>query len=64
MSHLLTNLNEIREWLMVGAELYICYILTREYYWGRSDMDIKREEKRKQAKRKMTFESITTGEGK
>lgn len=39
------------KWLDTGLETYIAYILTREYYWGRSDTDIKREVARKKAAR-------------
>jgi len=35
----------------MAREAYIAYILTREYYWGRSDTDIKREVARKKAAR-------------
>lgn len=38
-------------WLDTALEAYIAYILTREYYWGRSDTDIKREVARKKAAR-------------
>ena len=34
-------------WLDTVLEAYIAYILTREYYWGRSDTDLKREAVRK-----------------
>lgn len=39
------------KWLDTALETYIAYILTREYYWGRSDTDIKREVARKKAAR-------------
>lgn len=39
------------KWLDTALEAYIAYILTREYYWGRSDTDIKREVARKKAAR-------------
>jgi len=45
-------------------EAYIAVILTLEYYWGRSDTDIRREEKRKAKKREPRYDSLTTGEGK
>ncbi len=54
----------MHEWLNTLLELYICAILTAEYFYGRSDADIKREEKRKQAKRKLNFETLNQGEGK
>ena len=55
---------DLHQWLDTILEAYIAYILTREYYYGRSDSDLKKEEKRKQAKKKPEFESLTTGEGK
>lgn len=39
------------KWLDTALETYIAYILTREYYWGRSDTDIKREVARRKAAR-------------
>ncbi len=42
----------IHQWLDTLLELYICFILTMEYFWGRSDSDIKHEEKRKRAAKK------------
>ena len=44
-------------------EAYIALILTAEYFFGRSDTDIKREESRKR-KKKIEFESLTNGEMK
>lgn len=53
------------EWMRDGFDLYICVILTLEYLWGRSDTDIKNEAKRKKkAREKYSFESLTSGEGK
>lgn len=47
-------------WLDTALEAYIAYILTREYYWGRSDTDIKREMTRKKAAReKLRTEAAT-----
>lgn len=47
------------------VSLYSAVILTVEYYWGRSDTDIKRETVRKKAAReKYKFETLTDGEGK
>lgn len=54
----------MHQWLDTILELYICGILTAEYFYGRSDADIKREEKRKASKRKMQFDVLTQGEGK
>ncbi len=51
-------------WIDTILEAYIAVVLTVEYLWGRSDTDIKKEEKRKQAKREPRFENLTTGEGK
>lgn len=49
------------EWM----DLYICVILTVEYYWGRSDTDIKREaQKKRKAREKYLFDHLTMGEGK
>lgn len=49
-------------WLDTIVEIYIAVILTVEYFWGRSDADLKREEKRR--RKKPTFENLTTGEMK
>lgn len=47
------------------VSLYSAFILTVEYFWGRSDTDIKREAVRKKAAReKYKFETLTDGEGK
>lgn len=51
-------------WLDTFLELYIAVILTVEYLWGRSDTDIKKEEKRTAAKRKPNFDTLNQGEGK
>jgi len=55
---------DLHQWLDTILEAYIAYILTREYYYGRSDSDLKKEEKRRQAKKKPEYESLPTGEGK
>jgi hypothetical protein len=48
-----------------GLELYVCIILTVEYFYGRSDSDIKSEAKRKKkAREKYHFEALNIGEGK
>lgn len=55
----------MHEWLDTLLEAYICLILTLEYFWGRSDMDIKNEVRRKKkAREKYNFEQLTQGEGK
>ncbi len=41
------------------AEIYICVILTVEYFWGRSDTDIKREAKRRIRAKKEAKEAET-----
>lgn len=47
------------------VETYIAGILTAEYFYGRSDADMKNEAKRKRKFReKYRFESLTNGEGK
>lgn len=47
------------------VELSILIVLLAEYFFGRSDTDIKNEAKRKRkAREKYHFESMTTGEGK
>ena len=40
----------MHNWLDTILEAYIAYILTMEYFYGRSDTDIKREEKRRKTK--------------
>lgn len=48
-----------------AVETAILVVLLAEYFWGRSDTDIKREVTRKKAAReKYKFEQLTTGEGK
>ena len=47
------------------VEVAILIVLLAEYFYGRSDMDIKNEAKRKKkAREKYNFESLTSGEGK
>jgi len=44
-------------------EAYIALMLTVEYFWGRSDMDMRNEAKKKRKMReKYNFEKLTTGE--
>lgn len=53
------------EILSLIVEIYIAGILTAEYFWGRSDADMKNEAKRKRKFReKYRFERLTDGEGK
>ncbi len=54
----------MHEWLDTILEAYIALVLTMEYFLGRSDVDLQREEKRKAKKREPRFENLTTGEGK
>lgn len=54
----------MHEWIDTLLELYIAIILTVEYLWGRSDTDIKKEEKRRAAKRKPEFDGLNQGEMK
>lgn len=47
------------------ADVYGAVILTVEYFWGRSDTDMKREAKSKRKFReKYNFDRLTEGEGK
>jgi len=57
---------QVREWLMILLDFYICVILTIEYFWGRSDSDLKNEAKKKTKIRRerYQFENLTTGEGR
>lgn len=56
-------LSEVREWVMLGAELYVCYILKKEF-----DFDADKYERQEQRKRKkkdpIPQEGLTTGEHK
>jgi hypothetical protein len=55
----------IYEILSVFLEGYIALILTAEYFFGRSDTDMKNEARRKRKFReKYKFESLTMGEGR
>lgn len=46
-------------------EAYIAGILTLEYFWGRSDTDMRNEARKKRKLReKYRFETLTDGEGK
>lgn len=46
-------------------ETAILVVLLVEYFWGRSDADIKREVTRKRtAREKYKFDNLTDGEGK
>jgi predicted nucleic acid-binding protein len=51
------------EALSLSFDLYICVMLTLEYFFGRSDMDLKSEAKRKRKFReKYRFDTLTDGE--
>jgi hypothetical protein len=51
------------EILSTFLEAYIALMLTVEYFWGRSDADMKNEAKRKRKFRdKYRFEHLTDGE--
>lgn len=53
------------EWIRDIFDLYICAILTVEYFYGRSDKDIKNEAvRKKKAREKYRFESLNVGEGR
>ena len=53
----------MHEWLDTLLECYICGILTLEYFFGRSDMDIKNEaRKKRKAREKYNFEELNKGE--
>ncbi len=49
--------------VIVIADLYQAVMLTVEYFWGRSDTDMKNEARRKRKfKEKYNFERLCTGE--
>lgn len=53
------------EALSLIFDTYICLILSAEYFFGRSDVDIKREANRKRkAREKYRFEQLTDGESR
>jgi hypothetical protein len=53
----------VYEALSLLFDAYISLILTAEYFFGRSDMDMRNEAKRKRKFReKYTMEKMTTGE--
>jgi len=55
----------IYEIISTVLETYIAGILTIEYLWGRSDVDMKNEAKRKRKLReKYRWEHLTDGEGR
>lgn len=54
----------MHQYLDTFLELYIAVILTVEYFYGRSDSDIKKEEKRKAKRRVLNFESLNQGESR
>ncbi len=49
-------MNEIREWIGFGCELYICLILTLEYYYDLNKDALK-------TRRKTTKKRTTTSDG-
>jgi hypothetical protein len=55
----------VYEALSLVFDSYICVMLTAEYFYGRSDMDMRNEAKRKRKFReKYRFDTLTAGEGK
>jgi hypothetical protein len=56
----------LAEWVMIALDFYICVILTIEYFWGRSDSDLKNEAKKKTKMRRerYQFESLNVDEHK
>jgi hypothetical protein len=51
------------EALSLIFDTYICVILSAEYFYGRSDMDMRNEVKRKKkAREKYSFEKLCVGE--
>lgn len=47
-------LAEFREWLMFLSELYICWILTMEYFYDKEKDEIKRQRKTRTTKKTTT----------
>lgn len=43
-------------------EAYIAGILTAEYFFGRSDMDMRNEAKKRKLREKYSFECLTMGD--
>jgi hypothetical protein len=55
----------VYEILALLFDAYIAGILTVEYFWGRSDADMRNEVKKKRKLReKYRFEHLSIGEGK
>ncbi len=50
----------MHQWIDTLLELYICGVLTAEYFYGRSDLDIKREETRRQTKVEKRKKALAT----
>ena len=49
--------------LILEGYIYISVMLTVEYFWGRSDMDMKNEARKKRKfKEKYSFERLCVGE--
>lgn len=53
----------MHNWLDTFLEFYIAVILTCEYFLGRSDLDLKKEEKRRQAKKSKILEPTPLSRG-
>lgn len=51
-------LAELREWVMLAAELYICWILTMEYFYDKEKDD--KKQRRTRTTKKTT--TLPTGE--
>ena len=56
-------LQEIREWIMSISELYICVILTIEYFYDKRLNEHVKAMKRR-VKKHLEFEHLNEGEGK
>lgn len=54
---------DLHSYIDTVLEAYIAYILTMEYFFGRSDIDLKREEKRRQTKKSKGVESTSVSSG-
>lgn len=56
-------MHELREWINFAAELYICWILTKEYIYDKNLNEHIKAMKRR-VKKHLDFENLTTGESK
>lgn len=45
---------ELRDWLTFGAEIYICFILTLEYFYDFQKDEIKKQRKTRTSKKTTT----------